>query len=393
MSLSASLRAYFRHAWGNAHVKDMVFVAIVLAISGLAVLAPTGYERAPDGMHRARAAILETFDQGIRHYGPVTQGEQYATVRVLAGPFKGLVGEAHNILYGKTDIDKIFKAGDTALAVIAPGIEGGPADITLVDHWRLDIQVWLVCAFLSLLVLLGGWTGVKSFVSFIFTGTVIWKVLIPAFLSGFPAILSSLAVVAILSFVIIFLVSGFSRTGLSAFLGSVMGTAISAALALALSNPYHLNGSVRSFSETLKYGGFDHLDLAQIFLAGTFLASSGAFMDLAMDVAASMEELHLKRPALGFIELAKSGLNVGRKVIGTMSTTLLLAYTGGFTSLLMVFMAQNVNPLTMFSMSYVSSEVFHTMVGSLGLVLIAPLTALLSAWLLSSQPSQKGCLP
>jgi len=96
-------------------------------------------------------------------------------------------------------------------------------------------------------------------------------------------------------------------------------------------------------------------------------------------VAASMEELHLKRPALGFIELAKSGLNVGRKVIGTMSTTLLLAYTGGFTSLLMVFMAQNVNPLTMFSMSYVSSEVFHTMVGSLGLVLIAPLTALLSA--------------
>jgi len=43
-------------------------------------------------------------------------------------------------------------------------------------------------------------------------------------------------------------------------------------------------------------------------------------------------------------------------------------------------------------MSYVSSEVFHTMVGSLGLVLIAPLTALLSAWLLSSQPSQKGYL-
>ncbi|HPE36384.1 MAG TPA: YibE/F family protein, partial [Spirochaetales bacterium] len=52
----------------------------------------------------------------------------------------------------------------------------------------------------------------------------------------------------------------------------------------------------------------------------------------------------------------------------------------------------DVNPLTMFSMSYVSSEVFHTMVGSLGLVLIAPLTALLSAWLLSSQPSQKGYL-
>jgi len=164
----------------------------------------------------------------------------------------------------------------------------------------------------------------------------------------------------------------------------VSGTVASALIALALAGPYRLNGAVRPFSETLRFGGFEYLDLGSVFLAGTFLASSGAFMDLAMDVAASMDEVHRKRPGLGFVELAKSGFSVGRKVIGTMSTTLLLAYTGGFTSLLMVFMAQGVPATNMLNMSYVSSEIFHTMIGSLGLVLIAPLTAILSAAMLAA---------
>jgi uncharacterized membrane protein len=84
-------------------------------------------------------------------------------------------------------------------------------------------------------------------------------------------------------------------------------------------------------------------------------------MDLATDISASLEELHRKKPELGFKELTLSGLSVGRKVIGTMSTTLLLAYTGSYTSLLMVFMAQGVPFENMLTLSYVSSEVFPTM--------------------------------
>jgi len=183
-------------------------------------------------------------------------------------------------------------------------------------------------------------------------------------------------------------VAGFTRYGTAAFLGSLWCTAASAAIALAVSGPFRLNGAVRTFSETLRFGGFDHLDLTGIFLAGTFLASSGAIMDLAIDIAAAMEEVHRKRPELGFSELLASGFTVGRKVFGTMTTTLLLAYTGGFTSLLMVFMAQGVPFQNMFNMSYVSSEIFHTMIGSLGLVLVAPLTALLAAALFSRRRPQ-----
>lgn len=375
-----AVRAYLTHAWAAGPARERVFTLVAALLAAALALAPTGFERPAGRELRARVRVLEVDDAGVKNYGVLLQGEQYARISVLSGAYRGLEAEAHNILYGKSDLDKVYRAGDVALAVIYPYEDGSVSTVTLMDHWRVGWQLALVGTFFVVLIAFGGWIGLKSFVSFALTGTVLWKILIPAFLAGVPPALASLSVVAVLSFFIIFLIAGFNRTGAAAFLGSMAGTAMSAAYALALAGPYRLNGAVRSFSETLRFGGYEHLSMTQIFLAGTFLASSGAFMDLAMDVAAAVEEIHAADRGLDFVKLAKAGLNVGRKVIGTMSTTLLLAYTGGFTSLLMVFMAQGVPAVHMFTMSYVSSEVFHTMIGSIGLVLIAPLTAVFAAW-------------
>ena len=77
--------------------------------------------------------------------------------------------------------------------------------------------------------------------------------------------------------------------------------------------------------------------MSSIFVAAVFIASSGAMMDLAMDVAASLDEIKAKAPNITRKEAAASGLRVGRAVVGTMTTTLLFAYSGGYITLLMVF--------------------------------------------------------
>lgn len=387
MSFKVSLAEFLRHAWGGVTKSDAIFTLASVLTAFLLAFLPTGYEKPQGGSVRAKAVILETWNEGVKNYNVLMQGEQLARVRVLSGPFKGMEADATNILYGKADLDKVFRPGDKALVVIDPrGKEEGEAVLTLIDHYRLDWQGGLVALFFILLVLYGGWTGLKSVASFAFSVTAIWKLLIPAFLHGTDPVLASLCTVAVLTFVIVFLVTGFTRTGVAAFSGSMLGTLSSAAIALAVAAPYRLNGAVRPFSETLRFGGFDYLNLTRIFLAGTFLASSGAFMDLATDISAALEEIHRKKPDLSFPDLVFSGLTLGRKVIGTMSTTLLLAYTGGYTSLLMVFMAQGVPFENMFTLSYVSSEVFHTLMGSLGLVLVAPFTAVTASALFTHAP-------
>ena len=105
-------------------------------------------------------------------------------------------------------------------------------------------------------------------------------------------------------------------------------------------------------------------------------------MDIAMDISASMKEVLDKKPDISRRELFFSGIKVGRAVIGTMTTTLLLAYSGGYTGLLMVFMAQGTPALNILNLNYVSAEILHTLVGSFGLVTVAPLTAFVGSFIL-----------
>jgi uncharacterized membrane protein len=66
-----------------------------------------------------------------------------------------------------------------------------------------------------------------------------------------------------------------------------------------------------------------------------------------------------------------------------MTTTLLLAYSGGYIGMLMTFLARGVPFENVLNMVYVSSELVHTFVGSFGLVLVAPLTAVAGGIILS----------
>jgi uncharacterized membrane protein len=209
----------------------------------------------------------------------------------------------------------------------------------------------------------------------------IWKVLLPGFLRGLNPVLLSLGVVATLTAFIIFLIGGLHIRGVVAFLGAISGVLLTCALSLGFSRGFYLHGAVKPFSETLLYSGFPHLDLKRIFLSGIFLASSGAVMDVAMDISASMQEVSRKHPGISRRELIHSGFRVGRAIIGTMTTTLLLAYTGGLTTMLMVFIAQGTPIINIFNIQYVSSEILHTLVGSFGLVTVAPFTALIGSLL------------
>ncbi|MCG8342986.1 MAG: YibE/F family protein, partial [Chlorobiales bacterium] len=122
---------------------------------------------------------------------------------------------------------------------------------------------------------------------------------------------------------------------------------------------------------------FYSLRLTDIFLSGIFISSAGAVMAMAMDIAASQAEVVEKNPGINRKDLIVSGFRVGQAVIGTMTTTLLFAYSGSFTFVLMVFMAQGTPMEYIFNISYVAAEILLTLVGSFGLVLVAPVTAVL----------------
>jgi len=75
-----------------------------------------------------------------------------------------------------------------------------------------------------------------------------------------------------------------------------------------------------------------------------------------------------------------------------MTTTLLLAYSGGFLTLLMLFISRETSLIQILNMKLVASEIARTLIGSLSLVIVAPLTAWIACKMLYLQPTQNAQL-
>ena len=142
-------------------------------------------------------------------------------------------------------------------------------------------------------------------------------------------------------------------------------------------------------SESLLYSGFQHLNLTAIFTSSIFIGASGAMMDLSVDITSAIQEVVEKKPDISWKEAAKSGMNVGRAAMGTMTTTLLLVYSGEYITLMMVFMAQGTPVDHILNYKYVAAEVLDTIAGSFGLVTVAPFTALVGGLFLTVRKEKK----
>lgn len=366
----------------NIRSRDNLFILTIVILSVILIFVPTGFEeRLPANSMRAQGEVLEVDDSQVSHFGVVTSGVQSLTVRVLNGPFEDEVIDVTNTLLGKMELDELYGVGDKMLLIINTDDQGEFVAANAKGHYRINTEIILFALFALLLIIFARGTGAKALLSFIFTALMIWKVLMPFILKGYDPILLALGVVTLLAAIIIYLVGGLNKRGTVAFLGALLGVWLTCGLALIFSPNLHLHGAVRPFAETLLYSGYSNLDLTRIFLAGIFIASSGAVMDLAMDVSSAMNEVVLKKPDISLKEAIGSGFAVGRAVVGTMVTTLLLAYSSAYLTMFMVFMAQGVPMTNILNMKYVAAEVLNIIVGSFGLVTVAPFTALVGGFI------------
>ena len=363
-------------------VVSFVLLAVLLAL-------PTGFEAALQykGADRCAARVLDVNDERIVDTGLVRSGEQTCTLKLLGGRFKGREVQGYNLLNGSLEQDKIFAPGDKALVLVSyTGDE--VVSVNMVDHYRIAKESVLALCFAAFLILVAGRTGVRAILSFVITVLMIWKVLVPVYLRGANPVYAGLAAVAVLTVIIISLVYGFDRRCLAAVMGAVAGLLVTCVLGAVFTAQFKIHGAVMPSSESLLYSGYQYLNLTQIFMASIFIGSSGAVMDLAVDITSAVHEVIEKKPDIGAWEAVRSGMNVGRAAMGTMTTTLLLAYSGGYVALLMVFMAQGTPVGNILNYKYVAAEIIDTIVGSFGLVSVAPLTALASGFLLTRKPKE-----
>jgi len=177
-----------------------------------------------------------------------------------------------------------------------------------------------------------------------------------------------------------YLINGWTKKSLAAF-GATLGGILTACLAAILfGHAVNLSGYNVSNIENLMFVAQNTLiDVGQILFAGILFASLGAVMDIAMDVTAACAELERHKPDISRKALFTAGMNVGRDVMGTMSTTLILAFFGGSLGVWLLDYAYDLPYLQLINSNAVGIEIMKGFSASFGVIFTVPIAAALSA--------------
>ena len=141
----------------------------------------------------------------------------------------------------------------------------------------------------------------------------------------------------------------------------------------------HLTG-FSGENTTFLYSAHPELDFVGLTVSMMVLATLGAVMDVAMSISSTINEIYLTDNTKSVKELFVSGMNVGRDIIGTMANTLILVYLGG--ALPLVLLAGNIDLMKFINLNQVVTEVASALIGSIGIVICVPFTALVASVLI-----------
>ena len=361
----------------NFITKDNVFVAIVFFISAYLFFY---IDSTPPGEIFVTAKITQLEDNTDLVSGWYKAGGQDITASIISGQFKGQNITVMNELTGNLMLDRYVRVGDRAIFRLFLE-EGNIQRVQLVDYDRQSRHFILFGIFAGLLILFARYTGAKALVSFVFTMLIMLKMGIPLIIKGYDPLFLCVAFALLFGVTTLLLVGGFSIRALSAIIGLFISLVLTVSLTLIFGKEMHLSTAVSEKAITLFYSGYSHLNMEKIFWGALIFGASGAMVDIAIAVATTVKEVVLVNPTLGVKKLIRSGFEVGRATLCTMITTLLLAYVGCSLFLFLVFSAKATHFERIINFSFISAEILRTLAGSIGMVMIAPITAVIAGLL------------
>lgn len=351
-----------------------IFLALLVFI-----IKPEGYFFKKENIGKVLA--VDNSDAIVQGVSKV--GCQHLKIKILTGEFKGTEIEANNLLSGSMEYDEFYEPEDKILMAVSFNEETEKVTGKVLSLLRIEKIAGLAFIFIFLLITYARKVGVQSLISFIGSVLIIWNYLIPALKKGENVFIITVLTLIFLSGLIIFLVAGFTKKGWSAFLGTLSGLFVTTALTFCFGDTFKIDGMNQPMAQSVLFSSFMSINLLDIFYSAIVIGASGAAMDIAMDMTATIQELKYHNPDISRKDLIKSGFNVGRSVIGTMTTTLLLAYSGGFLTLMILFLERDTSLMQILNMKIVTSEIIKIIIGSIGLVVVAPITTYIASFIYS----------
>ncbi len=334
-------------------------------------------------------SIFETYEEenyigGSNYYTPFD-------AEILTGALKGHVvssTQVYDVFMAHEPIE--LEVGDKVLLFLSEIVDGE-------DEWlygdiiRIDGIYMLAGFFFALLLLMGGFKGVRTIFSLTLTCMAVFLVLIPAILAGMNIYEWSIIISAFIIVMTIVVANGISKKSFVAAIGCFSGSAVCGILTIIMAQALKLTGAVDEESLFLVMLNPDKpIDLNGVIFAAILIGGVGAIMDVAISLSSSLYEVWGQNHNITPMALMKSGMTIGRDIMGTMANTLVLAYIGSSLSVVVLLVAYNSSLNVILNRELIITEILQALAGSIGILLTIPLTSFVCTLVYIRRKDVKG---
>lgn len=370
------------------YVVTIILSIIYLLVAGLIAVGDDGVFGQVQKEKTVKAEVLRVTDREKISYE--SDGESTTSMELIYFEAKALNGDVKGqTLYAVQELDLMFalrqpdvREGDKVMLAYSP-TDDGAADYYLTDFSRTGPLIALCAVFFVLLLIFGRKKGLDTIISLAFTCLAVFVTLIPAILDGKNVYFWSIITCIFITVMTLLIVNGANVKSLAAGVGCVGGVLASGLIVLIVRGSIKLTGMLDEewvYLSTIKPN--QTIDLKGIIFGMIIVGAVGAVMDVAMSIASSLQEIHEKTPTLPARELLKSGLTIGRDIMGTMANTLVLAYIGSSLASVLLLVTYSANVTQILNRELIAVEILQALAGSLGILFALPLTAVVSVFLL-----------
>ena len=353
--------------------KKQILICAVMLLGIISILIPNKLaaisnlnEEYQNNLYKAKVLSVTTKEE----YNDTTV--QILKIKILDKDYKDYQTTIRNTLTNKGS-DIVLKKSDIISVYLVE--EGNEVNFYFHSYDKSFSLLLLCIIFITCIIVFGGIKGIKALISLILTILLILFILVPLLLKGYNPILLSI-ITCLLATIITFVVTnGFTKKSLIAILGVSAGLIIGGIIAYVFSYLTRVSGVASDDAQMLQYlpGGIV-FDFKGLLFAGIMIGALGACMDVAMEITSSLIEIKNHQPNVTEKELIKSGFNIGKDIMGTMVNTLILAYTGGSLSTILIFTGFNKSFTEIINLDSITIEIIRAITGSMGLLCAIPCT-------------------
>ena len=310
-------------------------------------------------------------------------GEQEIVVELLEGDMQGQQVEIDNYL---TQVHNIRVSNNQKVIVCADTPDGAEAYYTIFNYDRTFPLAILIAFFAFVVIIVGRKKGLRALLGVAFSLFTVIVFMAQAIFHGYNPVAIAMLTVLISTGATVLLLNGFSKRTAVGALSTFAGVCVTAVVFCIAAWGLHLSGYNSDIAEELLLvRDATGLSVGPLLLVGVLISALGAVMDVAVSLAAALEELVLVNSNLTKRELMKSGLNIGKDMIGTMSNTLILAFAGSSLNTIISLPAYGYQFRQLFSSDYLAIELSQGLCATIGVVLTVPIATAIAAALFIHQ--------